>query len=288
MSLHGTRKRVMHDLRPFLGRSHSPAASRRDLARTHLRLHHLGASAATDVTSVKEVDVLGRTMAYFDSSHLHHLFDEIFLGGVYAFDHPDDSPRILDAGANIGMAMLWFRLTYPNARITSIEPDQATFDVLRRNIERNGFARVDAVRGALAAAPGEATLHIDPARPARGRQSVDPLRIGGTPIVVPAITLSSLVDGPIDLLKIDIEGAEHDVMAEMESSGALAEVNAITMEYHHHIDPTIDRLSEMLALLERNGFAYRIGGRVGSAPLDAVSVTQFQDIAIRAIRKPTG
>jgi hypothetical protein len=40
----------------------------------------------------------------------------------------------------------------------------------------------------------------------------------------------------------------------MASSGALSNVQAIAMEYHHHIDPNVDRLSEMLEMLERNGF----------------------------------
>lgn len=256
------------------------------MARTHLHLERESANGAPDDIAEKEAMILGHPMRYFVRGHLHHLFDEIFMTPQYAFDHPNDSPRILDAGANIGMAMLWFRMRFPNARITCIEPDAATFGLLRKNIECNRFGGVEPVRAALAAAPGEVTLYVNPAAPADGRQSVDPLRMNGRSETVPAITLSSLVDGPIDLLKIDIEGAEHEVMAEMESSGALTMVNAITMEYHHHIDPSIDRLGEMLALLERSGFAYRIAASPSQHPLSFASVTQVQDLAIWAIRKP--
>lgn len=122
-------------------------------------------------------------------------------------------------------------------------------------------------------------------RPGDLRMSTDPKRFAGAPVSVPAIRLSDLVQGPVDLLKLDVEGAEHDVMDEMVSSGALAHVGAIAMEYHHHIDPTVDRLSEMLRLLEDNGFRCRVEAKRSHRPLSLKSVGAFQDIALLAVRR---
>jgi hypothetical protein len=97
--------------------------------------------------------------------------------------------------------------------------------------------------------------------------------------------LSDHVDGPVDLLKLDVEGAEHQIMSEMASCGALAEVQSIAMEYHHHIDPNVDRLSEMLALLERCGYAYHIAAGPLNGPLDLGSVVTVQDIGVFATKR---
>jgi len=45
-------------------------------------------------------------------------------------------PVIVDAGANIGAASLWFRKTYPRAAIVAVEPDPKNLRVLRLNVER--------------------------------------------------------------------------------------------------------------------------------------------------------
>ncbi len=93
-----------------------------------------------------------------------------------------------------------------------------------------------------------------------------------------AAPLSDFITGPIDLLKMDIEGSEIAALADLEASGRIQMVREMIIEYHHHLPGQEDKLSSFLDRLERSGFDY---------VLDASSperIGGFQDILIRAIR----
>jgi hypothetical protein len=65
----------------------------------------------------------------------------------------------------------------------------------------------------------------------------------------------------VDLLKLDIEGAEVPVLQEVAEGGRLDLIDQMVMEYHHHLQPDEDRLGGLLSTLERNGFGYQIASR---------------------------
>jgi FkbM family methyltransferase len=263
----------------------SPVASRRDLMAAHWHIARHDRRAEPGDYDPKHTEVLGMKVSFFNWHNLHILFDEVFVESCYAFEPTSDAPRIIDAGANIGVASLWFARAFPSARITAIEPDPATFATLEANMVDNGIDRVEPIAAALAGHTGTIDLMIDPLRPGFLMQSVDRDRLDGVPVTVPALRLSEVIDGPVDLLKLDVEGAEHDVITELATTGALSEVKALSMEYHHHIDPTVDRFGEMLAILERHGFTYRITASGTAGPAGPRSVGAFQDIAVQAIRR---
>ena len=57
-------------------------------------------------------------------------------------------PVIVDAGANIGAASLWFKLAWPEATVVAVEPEQGNAAVLRKNLEgKPGFAVLEAAIG---------------------------------------------------------------------------------------------------------------------------------------------
>jgi hypothetical protein len=57
----------------------------------------------------------------------HALKRSIFTQDEYAFSSEEDAPVIIDAGAHIGIATLYFKWHYPQARITAIEPDRQDY-----------------------------------------------------------------------------------------------------------------------------------------------------------------
>jgi FkbM family methyltransferase len=260
-------------------------ASRRELLAAHAHLAAAAARADGDDYRPKRTTVLGMPVSFFSWSTLHYLFDEIFVTSGYEFEPAGEPLRIIDAGANIGMATLWFARAYPSARITAIEPDPTTFGLLRTNLEDNGFDQVTPVQAALASKPGSIEFVVDPDRPGWLMMSVDARRMHGTPVTVPAMRLSDLVDGPVDFLKLDVEGAEHEVMGELADSGALTSIRAMVMEYHHHIDPGVDRLADMLRLLEEHDFAYRVSAPPVDEAVSSRSVSAFQDVMVAAVRR---
>ena len=84
------------------------------------------------------------------------------------------------------------------------------------------------------------------------------------------------------LLKMDVEGSEMEILTELNASGKLKLIREMCIEYHHHIDPESDRLSEFLALLEQNGFGYHLSA---SFRKKGAQVKKFQNILIHAYQK---
>jgi hypothetical protein len=106
-------------------------------------------------------------------------------------------------------------------------------------------------------------------------------RHDGPGVTVPARCLSDFISSEIDLLKLDIEGAEDAVMGDLASTGKLRQIKCLHLEYHHHIDASADKLSSMLQLIEKNGFGYQLQTHNQRWPSEA----SFQDISIYCYRK---
>ena len=96
-----------------------------------------------------------------------------------------------------------------------------------------------------------------------------------------SIGLSSFLREPAELLKLDIEGAELDVLQDLTESGAIARVREAVIEYHHNLPSGTNRLSEFLAMIEDASFSFSIAA--DSAP--RARRDAFQDVFIRAERR---
>ena len=59
---------------------------------------------------------------------------QILLGGQYSFELPFSPRAIIDAGANIGMASIFFANKYPEATIIAIEAETSNFNILLKNV----------------------------------------------------------------------------------------------------------------------------------------------------------
>src|SRR5262249_19880370 len=148
----------------------------------------------------------------------------VFRRGEYSFVADDDEPDIIDCGAHIGIATLYFKHLYPKARVTAIEANPASFELLDHNVRVNKLHNVETIWGAVSNRDGQVVLHIDPDRTTpwswgdsivRGMWGPDHTT---AEILVPAVKLSRYIDRPIDFLKLDIEGAEVEVMEEVASA----------------------------------------------------------------------
>jgi FkbM family methyltransferase len=186
---------------------------------------------------------------------------------------------IIDCGSNIGISVLYFKILYPAARITAFEPDPAAFAKLRDNVTQNSLSDVTLHNCALSDRDGEAEFYRSDEKSLR--MSLHPLRSGGERITVVARRLSSFVNEDVDLLKVDVEGAEPALMQDLADAGKLRLIKQIHMEYHHHIDGDVDRLSPLLKLLEDADFGYQISAECSRRGRPRL----FQDISIYCYRK---
>jgi FkbM family methyltransferase len=245
-----------------------PRALRSEMTRALMRLAHPRDPAS----------LMGYRVSYFEPGQLRYLFREIFLDASYLFRAKSEAPLILDCGSNIGMSILFFKKLYPAARIVGFEPDPVTFAKLQQNVEQNGLQDVELHQCALSASDGSIEFFRSTERDGDLKMSVLPARMRGQRIVVPARRLSSFITEPVDLLKMDIEGAEADVLPELASSGKLDMVDQMHIEYHHNVQGARDSLSATLKVIEDAGFGYQVGAppSLGKWPRAA----SFQDISI--------
>jgi FkbM family methyltransferase len=156
----------------------------------------------------------------------------IFKTKSYDPGIPDFRPNtIVDAGAHIGMASILFALQYPTARIIAIEPEPSNFAALVRNTAP--YKTITPIQAALWRNDGEVTLGASNAHPKGAFQIVEN---GGHR--VRAITMDTVMRETgihsIDLLKVDIEGAEVEVF---ESCPWMGNVRVLAIELHDRVRP---------------------------------------------------
>jgi len=178
------------------------------------------------------------------------------------------------------MATFFFKWLYPQSRITAFEPDPTTFQILRLNIQQNHLEDVTAHNVALWDQQGELSFYVPQHEPGSLRMSCNPSRAQGRQITVPGRRLSDYIEGPIDLLKLDVEGAEHRVICDLVQSGKIEWIRQMIVEYHHNMPGQLTHLADLLRTLENCGLHYQISSSVSS-------VTQcdlFQDIMVYACR----
>ena len=215
--------------------------------------------------------LLGWEIGYFNQSHALFLLHEIFADATYAFRHADPRPRIIDCGANIGFSCLFFKALYPASRITAVEPDPISMARLQENLRRNRQDDVELRQAAIAASAGPVTLFSGEGDPGSLVSSLHGQWSGAaTRTTVPALRLPHLVDGAVDFLKVDIEGAEYDAVRDLIDAGAAGRVREMAIE-HHPLDDRPEEPDRMIAALAKDGFLVE---RVSYDPASGIGVVR--------------
>jgi FkbM family methyltransferase len=200
--------------------------------------------------------------------------EEIFRRRVYDFVPAGASPRILDCGANIGLATIWLKLRFPGACVTAFEPDPALCDALRANVAAFAFAGVEVRQQAVWTAATTLEFVREGAHSGRVATGGEP----GPRLAVAAVRLRDLLAAPVDLLKLDVEGAETEILRDC--AGALGAVRTLFVEYHSRAD-TPQTLQEILALLAGAGFRYHVTpAQVAARPFVARPLSQGFDLQL--------
>ena len=191
----------------------------------------------------------GQPLQYADGPALYGQLQDIFVKRVYDFRTTAAAPRIIDCGAHVGVAVLRWRETHPLADITAIEADPAIADFLRRNLT----GRSDQTTTVIAAAAWVAntTVNFNVTGEDNGH-----IHAEGTRQIL-GCDLAEHCRKPVDLLKLDIEGAEEAVLTHLADSGALRQVRRLVCEWHQWT-PEAPGLHLILGRLVRAGFVYRL------------------------------
>jgi FkbM family methyltransferase len=169
-------------------------------------------------------------------------FNEIFVKQWYDYPYPGRPRFIIDAGANVGFASVRFAQLYEDAAIVAVEPDADNFAVLEKNIEP--YPRVRGIKAGIW--PRTARLTIDNpdakswafrVREARAEESA-----------FEAVSIMDLMRQheatALDILKLDVEGAEYELLADERCHEWLERTNMVFIELHDRFKPGCSEMLE--------------------------------------------
>jgi FkbM family methyltransferase len=184
-------------------------------------------------------------------------FDEIFLGREYDLSLPDFSPvHIMDLGANVGYTSVGFAARWPQARILAVEPSAANLAQLRRNTA--AWPQITVLQAAVWPHPARVRI-ANPEGDTNSYRMDEATGPEGSEI--PGCTVAQLMVRQgwrrIDLLKMDVEGAEAEIFRH--GDHWLDRVGVLVVELHDRIAPGC--AENLYRALHGRRFAQEVVGR---------------------------
>lgn len=165
-------------------------------------------------------------------------YKQVFEDYSYKFSFNYEPQVIIDAGANIGLASIYFANIYPNAKIISLEPEKNNFEMLKKNVVN--YKNIIPINAALWSKNEEIYI-ID------NNKGNDSFQVSKDnvqdPQKIDAFTVDKIMEmfdlQKIDILKIDIEGAEKEVFENPITW--INNINAIAIELHERLKSGCNR-----------------------------------------------
>jgi FkbM family methyltransferase len=163
----------------------------------------------------------------------------------------------LDVGANHGYyTLIMADAVGPEGRVIPVEPTPRLADLLRQTLDVNGFPSVTVASTAATDSDGERLQLVIPPRRSMNARLSEVAGSADTVVEVESVTVDTLTrDWPrVDLIKIDVEGAEEDVWQGMQQTITQNRDVVVILELN------VDRYEDprcFLEGIERAGFRLR-------------------------------
>jgi FkbM family methyltransferase len=151
----------------------------------------------------------------------------------YDIEYPENIRYILDGGANIGLASIFFANKFPKAQIIAIEPDEGNFQLLKRNT--SPYSQIRILQSGLWNKSSWLKIeNLDQGEWAfMVSESDSPTSIKGINVT----DVLNLFELPgFDLIKLDIEGSEKEVFSDNDMSW-FNNLKVLIVEFHDHMRP---------------------------------------------------
>ncbi|MGN6421390.1 MAG: FkbM family methyltransferase [Pseudobacter sp.] len=214
------------------------------------RWRHILIRLKSESTS-NSISFKGAKLRYRNPDEFLTIHREIFTEHSYRFVAACDQPLILDCGSHFGMAIVYWKNLYPGAKIIAFEPDPSNFEMLKSNT--GSLGNIEYQNKAVWVHDGIIEFED---KGNWGSKIVEGGSSESKTIKVPCVKLSSFIQNrKIDFLKLDIEGAEYEVLKDI--APLLSNVENLFLEYHGSVKENY-KLEELLALIRSAGFSYYI------------------------------
>lgn len=176
-----------------------------------------------------------RTLHFRKNTKDFETFEEVFISQIYDIYLTFVPKTIIDAGANTGFASLFFKFRYPDADIVAVEIDAGNVTMIEKNLE--GYSNFEILQKGLY--NKHAFFKV-----------VNPFNATNSFVVkevdqdenydIESVTVSQIIKDKnwetVDILKIDIEGAEIELF-ESNYKEWLPKVKVIYIETHDRMKP---------------------------------------------------
>lgn len=189
-------------------------------------------------------DLLGKSVRLVDGASFLSAYRQIFERELYCFNASRENPKIVDCGANIGLCVLYWKQLYPAAQITAFEPDPKVFETLVWNCRHWELGNVKLINKAVWSSETELPFWTEGAD--AGRLLEDSELNDKSSITVETTNLRDYLQGAVDFLKLDIEGAETEVL--LNCADCLHRISHLFVEYHSFVgkEQEIDTILRVL------------------------------------------
>ena len=276
----GLRTRIRRVRRTYRRSVDLFASGRRHFSRS-LALKHLVWSLRRP--SVHRIDVEGLSvLARFGTNRSDvYVWHEIFTDGEYEVVDLVDPAWILDLGANVGYSAVWFANRYPNAHVIAVEPDTANYELLLANVAEE--PRIHPIRAAVASA-GAPRQRITTSRGEWAGAALRTMPVGDGDDGADGADFAGIVDSidvatilnqfgieRLDLMKVDVEGAERDIFGSSEPW--IGRVDAIVVELHDRFAPGCEEIFVRATADFEVQRRYGMGGNIRYVRRESPSLT---------------
>ena len=195
-------------------------------------------------------------LKFYDKNSILILINELLVAEDYYFKTDNSEPVIIDCGSNFGLSLFYYKKIYPNSKIICFEPLSSMREILKSNIDNNQWSNIRLEPYALWKEDCTMVFKVPLDDFMAGSLTERRLNdnINFIEENVKCTTLSKYLNQKVDFLKIDIEGAELDVL--IEAKEFLKNVNYLFCEYHHSLESP--NLGKIISILEEVGFDINI------------------------------
>ena len=162
-------------------------------------------------------------------------FQKIFVDREYAIDLNFEPRLIIDGGANVGYAAIFFAHRYPHASIVAVEPDPQNFRLLEHNT--SAYPNVHRLNKGLWCRDTYLAIENPTAEPYAFRVRETDRQDNAIAATTIDTILREAGTDTIDVLKLDVEGAEKEIFSDPGSEQWLRNTNVVIIELHDRFRP---------------------------------------------------